>query len=231
MFDMNLLSILKFQPPKNKLGSIRISLFVVFICLLFPIIVYPIKLYLSSIDYYLFFEHPTSKLVEQYSNSNKLIYIVLISVLIRPLAEEISFRYWVSESFNKRTLGLSFLFVFINLIILENQDLIHLNEIHFNLVLYISSFFLVILILFISPVKRQLNLKIKHLAITSAILFGIVHLNVISQQPTIVGYAVSVLPYVISGYLYSYLRVYAGFKYCLMAHSINNLIIFMIDLL
>ncbi|SMG24762.1 CAAX protease self-immunity [Marivirga sericea] len=61
------------------------------------------------------------------------------------------------------------------------------------------------------------------LIIISAILFSLLHLNVIGKQDNFLAYLIILIPYFIKGYFYGYINYRLGFRYAFYAHALHNL--------
>lgn len=188
---------------------------------------YLVLILISSLFYLL-----NQKLVEQgmlshnervLFNSYSLVGIVesfLVFCLILPLLEEFSFRSVLSKNTKAVTFGVSFFLVFLFFKILENYYTI-------NLWLDLLLCFLIGFIFYF--VLNKINFELKflnsNLIITSFLFsgfFAIFHLGINYTSESILYLIISVLPFFLSGLVFSRLRIKFGLVYSIVLHSLIN---------
>jgi membrane protease YdiL (CAAX protease family) len=174
--------------------------------------------------------HVTDRLADADSTA-RVLYILFTSVIIYPLAEEMSFRLWLSKNKERFYLGLGFFCILILLILTEFYKLVPINP-DLSFVIFFISFGLLLAYLLFKLMPESFELPpIYLLIIISSILFALLHLNVIGKQTNILGYLIILLPYSIKGYFYGYINYRIGFRYSFLVHALHNFVILSISLL
>ena len=175
--------------------------------------------------------HPTTKNIRDENNAINLGVIFILSVIVHPIVEELSFRLFVTENSKKFSYGLALALSFILVLFLGLYELINLNyEVSFILMLTILA--LPIGFMLHEILRRtDLSIDFKVIVLISSLLFAIIHLNIVSNQQSTIQYAIVLLPYFLSGLVYSYARITMGFAYCILLHCMNNGFFFLINVL
>ncbi len=151
--------------------------------------------------------------------------LLLLPLVLGPILEEISFRLWIG---NAKYIPISFTvgFLVVNLFI---RGFISIGSLIQNVPFLASSAIIYVFLTFLikrSPIKvQQVNLYPRVSIFISAILFGFIHIthfiiskNVILLSPIII------MPFLIMGILYGYIRVKFGFGYAIATHVLYNVL-------
>ncbi|WP_420577164.1 type II CAAX prenyl endopeptidase Rce1 family protein [Ekhidna sp.] len=175
--------------------------------------------------------HPTAKNIRDENNAISLGVIFILSVIVHPTVEELSFRLFVTENSKKFSYGLALALSFILVLFYGLYELIDLNyEISFILMLTILA--LPIGFLIYKTVKYfNLSIDLRVIVIASSLLFALIHLNISSHQSSVAQYTIILTPYFLKGFVYSYARITMGFSYCILLHCMNNGFFFLINVL
>lgn len=226
-----ILLILRFKSLNPYKSGLSVTFFVVSVGFIAVFSMYPIKLQLASQGLFQAFTHPINEHITANLTHMEMFYWFLSVVLVRPLTEELAFRYPLSAKSNTFILGLSFFMVFTCLFLFEAFEIYIFSDFYF-IAIFISISILVSYVFrrFFTSLDTVSN-DSRKLALFSSFLFALFHLNIISNQPSMIAYPVILLPYFVDGYLYSYLRVFYGFRYGMLAHSMSNFIVLCINII
>ena len=153
-------------------------------------------------------------------------FLYLIPCLLVPITEELSCRLFLKKSLINSYISLS-LITFISILLFQNRkiyalDWYVLNTLVFSFVIWISLFLFR---------KYLANIKIADRTIfyASAILFSLLHLSNYSFQINeLPKYLFLIIPQLLSGLLYGYIRITNGITYSILSHSIHNTILMFI---
>jgi Type II CAAX prenyl endopeptidase Rce1-like len=163
------------------------------------------------------------------------------SVLFAPVFEEISYRLWLKPTFWNLTIGFGFLFSNVFGILLP-LNLLFDNLPILSLEIYLATYFLltsvisifivgILLLLFeklikSSNTKLKLNSgKFKFAYYSSVILFGLVHAFNYDITKVWLIAPILVLPQLLLGFYFGFVRMNLGFKWSIIAHALHNLIL------
>lgn len=189
--------------------------------------------YFNLVDFH---QHPTTRLIIQTDSVFILSMIFLLTIIVHPTIEELSFRLILKPNKSNSFLGIGFLLVFLTLIFSKLHEKISINnEVAFNSLFIVVGIVVALLIKYVTtrftfPVNEYLKQNLTKLVFITSILFAISHFYVISEPHYLVLYIPLLLPYVIIGYILSYARLSLGFMYSILCHSLNNLFFYMINL-
>lgn len=175
--------------------------------------------------------HPTAKNIRDENNAISLGVIFILSVIVHPIVEELSFRFFVSKKIKEFSYGLALAISFMLVLFLKLYNQINLNyEVGFILILVALALPIGFVVhKMIQHFKLDINLKAT--VVISSLLFSIIHLNIISNQSGIIQYAIILLPYFLTGFVYSYARITMGLTYCILLHCMNNGFFFLMNVL
>jgi membrane protease YdiL (CAAX protease family) len=214
--------IIRLQPLEVADNKLKISTKIYGLGLLVLAIFTIFKMIAANYDLYANYSHPASESLKSADSILMIFYILLISVFIHPLLEELSFRLWLSKNRYRFLLGLGFCLIFFTLIFTDFNRLLPISpELSFNLSFVLLGVTLGYLLIKIVPKKLELP-RMFILIIISSILFALLHLNVIGKQNNLLGYLIILLPYFIKGYFYGYITFRIGFRYAFFAHALHN---------
>lgn len=220
---------------QNNLNKKKIIISVLLLILGSKLFFSILKVTLGNVIHFNLKEHPINISIREDDYLLNIIFVFINAVILTPVIEELSFRYGVSYNVRKIIWGLSFLISFLILIFFElYKELSFFSENLSFYVLMLPSTFIVSGILFrfsefIGIVLKKTPIFI--FVLFSSFLFALVHLNVIGKQESIFAYGFLLLPYFVSGYLYSYVRINIGIKYGILLHALNNFILLTLGLL
>jgi len=181
--------------------------------------------------------HPTAVFVRTSSSLYKLSIVFLLSVIIYPLMEELSFRLILNTNRIKTYFGIGFLTTFLFLIFSRIDQKAPINsEVAYNLYFIIISLIIAVIIKiaaekFNIDVRKGISKYLPFFIFFSSVLFAIAHFNVVSHPHHLILYIPILFPYAVMGYILSYARLSMGFFYCVLCHSINNFFMFMMNLI
>lgn len=180
---------------------------------------------------YVKYDHPAGESLKNADSTLFLLFVLLSTVIIHPFVEELSFRLWLSKNRNRFFLGLGFCLIFFTLIFTEFNRVIPVSpELSFHLSFFLLGLALAYLLIKIFAENIELP-PINLLIIISSILFSLLHLNVVGTQDNLIGYAIILLPYFISGYFHGYINYRIGFRYSFLVHALHNLTIASVSLM
>lgn len=225
-----LIKILRLSPISTDEKKLKICLKILGINFMFLAIFTILKLVAQEFELYAHYKHPTSQNLEQTESYLAVLTILFLSVIVHPLTEELSFRFWITKRKWKFYVGIAMAFTLIFLVYTKIHRFIPITgEVAFHL-LFICMSSIIALVLLRLYLVKSLNFSIHMLTLISSLLFSLLHLNVIGAQNNIIGYLIILVPYFISGYLYSYIAYRVVFFYSFFTHALHNLIIFVLGL-
>jgi membrane protease YdiL (CAAX protease family) len=181
--------------------------------------------------------HPAAQEIKDAHSIAELAMIFLTTVLLAPLVEEFTFRSILKANKIKDYFGISAIITYFLLILSDIDSLIPLDS---QLTIFLAFFILCMVIgtkflMIFKNSKYQFSYIRKNhpalLLFITSLLFGIAHINVIGEQSHIVGYIAFILPLMVIGYIYAYARLRMGIAYAVLCHALNNLLMFILNLL
>jgi len=217
----------------NKLRFVlKIFGYGLLIHLLFTII----NVLLSKYGLIEFKTHPTTDLIQATNSPLKLLVIGFLSVFLHPLMEELSFRLMLKPKGYNSVIGIGCCIAFLILQFSQVYQLLPINqEVAFDLLFVVITGATAIMLIYYKSGKERVNSiieKNKALFILIAnVLFGLIHIYVVSEPNYSILYIVLLLPYVLVGYLKTYALLKLGFVYAVLCHSLNNLFFVTLNLL
>lgn len=217
------------DPITNKL---KLSFQLFFVGLWLTLITSIIKAILIQFDFITNSRHPTTEFIDSTNEIWKLLVVFLLSVFLHPFMEELSFRLWVTKNKKEFSFGVSYGLIFIIAILFDLQDLIPINkEVSFDLIFFLLGTSIGILI-FKALLKINLNINLRITVFLSSFLFAVIHLNVAPNDMWgLANYLIFLLPLFIKGLIFSYARITMGLQYSILIHVLNNLLIYLINII
>lgn len=223
--------IIKLQPLAATESKLKISLRIYGLGLLVIVIFSIFKIIAADFGLYESYHHHVRDSLAHADSTARILYILFIFVIIYPLAEELSFRLWLTNYKERFYLGLGFFCMLILLVLTEFNKLVPINP-DLSFVIFFISFGLLLAYLLFKLMPESFELPpIYLLIIISSLLFALLHLNVTGKQTNILGYLIILLPYFIKGYFYGYINFRIGFRYSFFVHALHNFVILSISLL
>ncbi|WP_375580316.1 CPBP family glutamic-type intramembrane protease [Marivirga tractuosa] len=223
--------IIQLQPLAATDSKLKVSLRIYGLGLLVIVIFSIFKIIAADFGLYESYHHHVTDSLANAESLERILYVLLTSVIIYPLVEELSFRLWLVKNTKRFFLGLGFFFILILLVLTEFNKLVPINF-DLSFVIFFISFGLLLAYLLFKLMPESFELPpIYLLIIISSILFALLHLNVTGKQTNILGYLIILLPYSIKGYFYGYINYRIGFRYSFLVHALHNFVILSISLL
>jgi membrane protease YdiL (CAAX protease family) len=155
-------------------------------------------------------------------------------VLLAPLIEEIIYRLWFLYSKTKLSLSIAILVPFFTIYLAKCTLNVQWSNLFF---ISIGASLVTIFPLSFFLLKRYENQKFipfweknkKIFIIISSIVFGLMHIGNYIITPKVILYSpVLFLPYIFTGFIFSYTRIRIGFFAGVICHSLHNFVIYLI---
>ena len=209
--------------------AITAKLFLLGLCIQFCFsVVQTVLIHLELVPHVL---HPTLSSIVKFREEPSIIAIIFVAtVFTHPLIEELSFRMCLSKKSRSISFGLGFL---VSFFIVLFFDLGWGNDLMMREISFLCAFFSISIILGLvidTFFKKWVSIFLRKsvfslMILCSAVLFAIAHFEVSGVNSLLSAF--NVLPYFFSAYIFSYLKLIAGFKFSFCLHSLINSFFFL----
>ena len=192
---------------------------------------------LANEGWLIYNSHPSVISFKEASGFQSKIFMAISAVIVFPIVEEISFRWFLVNRGKSIVLGVScFISLFLSMVISSIWGAFN-SEFGF-----LTLFFLIFFILRYTIVNKALEqvtgfiIKIvdQHLylwiAFTS-LAFSIIHWRVTATPTTLIAYPVVFLPYFVSSLVYSFARIKNGVSGSIILHAAFNTLVLSLNML
>lgn len=214
---------MKYLSFKNKICKEKLKRF--FLTFFAIVVVYMLlfllqKVWLNKYPEFTLLKQYRSNQLNTLISNNGLLFIILMPSIIVPLLEELMFRSWLILSPKNIALLIGSLpYMIIEKLFSEmNWGIFILSSLITGIVLYKISF--IILSKFNFKPRTDNNFIIIAV-ILSSVLFGFMH---VFNFPEINIYSIIlILPQIVAGFGFAYIRIKNGLAWSILLHSLNNL--------